>query len=153
MSDYVRGLREKVGNDLLLMPSTHVLLRDDGGRVLLVRHVEGRWQLPGGAIEPGERPSDAARRECLEEAGIEVELGRIIGVYGGEGYEITYANGDRAAWVATYFEGRITAGEPVPSDDETDDVGWFAPDELDALPQTDAARMTLRDLLDGVSYR
>ena len=105
MSDYVRGLREKVGNDLLLMPSTHVLIRDGGGRVLLVRHVEGRWQLPGGAIEPGERPSDAARRECLEEAGIEVELGRLIGVYGGEGYEITYANGDRAAWVATYFEG------------------------------------------------
>ena len=31
--------------------------------------------------------------------------------------------------------------------------GGFAPDELDALPQTDAARMTLRDLLDGVSYR
>lgn len=152
MSDYVRGLRERIGNDLLLMPSTHVLIRDDAGRVLLVRHVEGRWQLPGGAIEPGERPSEAARRECLEEAGVEVELGEILGVYGGPDHQITYENGDRAAWVATLFAGRIAAGEPAPSDDETAEVGWFAPDEIAALPQTEATRRTIRDLLDGVSY-
>jgi 8-oxo-dGTP pyrophosphatase MutT (NUDIX family) len=153
MSDYVRGLREKVGHDLLLMPSTHVLIRDDDGRVLLVQHVEGRWQLPGGAIEPGETPAEAARRECLEEAGIQVELGRIIGVYGGPEFAITYANGDRAAWVATFFAGRIAAGVPAPSDDETIDVGWFALEELGALPQSEATRTTLRDLLDDVSYR
>ena len=153
ISDFVRGLREKVGTDLLFMPSTHVLIRDDEGRILLVRHVEGRWQLPGGAIEPGEHPAEAARRECLEEAGVEVELGRIVGVYGGPEYAVTYANGDRAAWVATIFDGRISAGEPVPSDDETDAVGWFSPEEIEALPQSDATRLTIRDALAGVSYR
>jgi 8-oxo-dGTP pyrophosphatase MutT (NUDIX family) len=51
--------------------------------VLLVRHVEGWWTLPGGAIDPGERPAEAARREALEEASIEIELLAIAGVFGG----------------------------------------------------------------------
>jgi ADP-ribose pyrophosphatase YjhB (NUDIX family) len=153
MSDYVRALREKVGNELLLWPSAHVLVRDGEGRILLVRHVEGRWLLPGGAVEPGEGPGDAARRECREEIGVDVELERIVGVYGGPQHQITYANGDRAAWVLTLFAGRIVAGEPAASDDETTAVGWFHPDELDALPQSDASRATLRDALAGISFR
>ena len=59
MSEYVRGLRERIGHDLLLMPSAHVLIRDGDERILLVRHVEGRWQLPGGAVAPGEGPAEA----------------------------------------------------------------------------------------------
>jgi 8-oxo-dGTP pyrophosphatase MutT (NUDIX family) len=153
MSDYVRALREKVGHDLLFMPSAHVLIRRDDGRILLVKHVEGRWMLPGGAVEPGERPAEAACRECLEEAGIVIEPLRIVGVYGGPEYRVRYANGDEAAWVATIFAARIVEGEPAPSDDETCDVGWFAPDELDALPQSDATRLTLREALSGHSFR
>ena len=49
------------------------------GRYLIGRrekHVPqgGYWEFPGGKIEPGESPSEAARRECLEEAGLEVEV-------------------------------------------------------------------------------
>ncbi len=153
MSPYVRALREKVGNDLLFMPSAHVLVRDRDGRILLVRHVEGRWQLPGGAVDPGEGPGEAARRECREELGIEVEPLRIAGVYGGPEHRVRYANGDEAAWVATVFEARIVTGEPAPSDDEIDAIGWFRPDELGALPQSAATRALLRDLLAGVSFR
>src|SRR6266849_9483421 len=107
MSDYVRALREKVGHDLLFMPSAHVLIRRDDGRILLVRHVEGRWMLPGGAVEPGERPAEAACRECLEEAGIVIDPLWIAGVYGGPEYQVTYTNGDRAAWIVTIFEARL----------------------------------------------
>ncbi|HWX09024.1 MAG TPA: NUDIX domain-containing protein [Gaiellaceae bacterium] len=153
MSDYVRALREKVGHDLLFMPSAHALIRRGDGRILLVKHVEGRWMLPGGAVEPGERPAEAACRECLEEAGIVIEPLRIVGVYGGPEYRVRYANGDEAAWVVTIFEARIVEGEPTPSDDETCDVGWFAPGELDALPQSDATRLTLREALSGQSFR
>jgi NADH pyrophosphatase NudC (nudix superfamily) len=55
--------------------------------------------------------------------------------------------------VATIFEGRVVRGEPAPSDDETMDVGWFRPEEIDALPQSEATRVTIRDALAGVSYR
>jgi ADP-ribose pyrophosphatase YjhB (NUDIX family) len=153
MSDYVRGLRAKIGTDLLLMPSVHVFIRDEEGRILLVRHVEGRWQLPGGAVDPGETPSETARRECREEIGATVEPVRLAGVYGGPEHRIRYANGDDAAWVATVFEGRILAGEPARGDDEVDAVGWFRGDELDELEQSPATRSILADLLTGVAFR
>jgi 8-oxo-dGTP pyrophosphatase MutT (NUDIX family) len=117
-----------------------------------VQHVEGRWQLPGGAIDPGERPAAAMQRECLEEAGITVEPIRIAGVYGGPEYTITYANGDEAGWVVTVFEARIGAGDPSASDDETQAVGWFRPDEIEALELAPSTRETLHCLLVGRDF-
>jgi 8-oxo-dGTP pyrophosphatase MutT (NUDIX family) len=154
MSDYVRALRAKVGTDLLLMPSVHVFIRDGDGRILLVRHVEGRWQLPGGAVDPGETPAETARRECREELGTAVEPVRLAGVYGGPDHRIRYANGDDTAWVATVFEARIVDGEPAaPGDDEVDAVEWFLPEDIDRLEQSPATRSMLADLLAGVSFR
>jgi 8-oxo-dGTP pyrophosphatase MutT (NUDIX family) len=153
MSDYVRGLREQIGHDFMLMPSVAALIRDEDGSILLVQHVEGRWQLPGGAVDPGERPAAAMQRECLEEAGITVEPIRIAGVYSGPEYRITYANGDETGWVVTVFEARIAAGAPSPSDDETQAVGWFRPDELEALAFAPSTRETLRCLLAGIEFR
>jgi 8-oxo-dGTP pyrophosphatase MutT (NUDIX family) len=133
MSDYMRRLREMVGHDYVLVPCAGALIRDEAGRVLLVRHVEGRWQLPGGAVDPDESPAEAARRECLEEASVEIEVGRIVGAFGGPEYRVTYANGDEVGVVSTVFEAEIVAGTPEPGDDETVEVRWFAPGELAAL--------------------
>src|SRR4029077_712095 len=135
------------------MPSVAALIRDDDGRILLVQHVEGRWQLPGGAVDPGEQPAAAMQRECLEEAGIPVEPIRIAGVYGGPEYRITYANGDETGWVVTVFEARLAAVVPLRSDDETQAVGWFRPDELEALAFAPSTRETLRSVLDDVEFR
>lgn len=101
MSPYLRSLRAVVGHDLLLLPTVAVLPRSaDGGSVLLVRELEGgRWMTIGGMVEPGESPEEAARREAQEEAGVEVEVGRLLGAFGGPGYEAVHANGDRAAFV------------------------------------------------------
>ena len=152
MSDYIRGLREKIGTELLFLPSVASFIRDGEGRILLVRHFEGRWMLPGGAVEPGERPADAARRECWEEAGILVEPVRILGVFGGPEYGITYSNGDEAAWVTTIFEARLLEGEPHAHDDETIDAGWFRPEEIDALELAPSMERTLGHLLTGSSF-
>jgi 8-oxo-dGTP pyrophosphatase MutT (NUDIX family) len=152
MSDYVRALRQKIGPDLLFMPSVAAVIRDEDDRILLVQHVEGRWQLPGGAVDPGERPAEAMRRECREEAGIEVEPLRILGVYGGPEFHIRYANGDETGWVVTVFAARIVAGEPAPSDDETQNVGWFHPDEIEELVHSPASREVLRCVLEETSF-
>ena len=51
------------------------------GAVLLSRFARsGRWTLPGGGIDHGERPEDAAVREVLEETGYRITLGRLVGV-------------------------------------------------------------------------
>ena len=55
------------------------------GTILLVRastltEVPGRWFLPGGGVDHGEHPIDALRRELVEETGLEVSVGRQLGV-------------------------------------------------------------------------
>jgi 8-oxo-dGTP pyrophosphatase MutT (NUDIX family) len=146
MSEYVRALRAKIGRDFLLVPSAHVAARDGAGRVLLVQHVEGRWQLPGGAIEPGEDPRVAAARECHEEAGIDVRVGEIVEAFGGAEYRTTYANGDQIGFVTILYRGEIVGGTPTPDHIETQAVGWFALEETAALEMHTATRAMLRAL-------
>jgi 8-oxo-dGTP diphosphatase len=56
-----------------------VIVRD--GAVLLSRFARsGRWTLPGGGIDHGEPPEDAAVREVMEETGYRITLGPLIGV-------------------------------------------------------------------------
>ncbi|HEV2000150.1 MAG TPA: NUDIX domain-containing protein, partial [Xanthobacteraceae bacterium] len=47
-----------------------------GGRVLIARRVNPPqlWSLPGGKVEPGETPKQAATREVREETGVEIEI-------------------------------------------------------------------------------
>ena len=61
-----------------------VILED--GRVLIASRKKGdrfagRWEFPGGKIEPGETPQEALRRELLEEMDIETEIGIPLGVF------------------------------------------------------------------------
>ncbi|CAM5357009.1 ADP-ribose pyrophosphatase [Streptomyces spiroverticillatus] len=60
-----------------------VLFRDEEGRVLMVEpnYREG-WVLPGGTVESdtGETPREGARRETLEEIGLDIEPGRLLAV-------------------------------------------------------------------------
>ncbi len=147
ISPYVRQLRDKVGHDLLLLPSTTVLPRDDAGRLLLVRLIDsGHWATIGGAVEPGERPRDGAVREAEEEAGVMVDLGRILGVFGGPEYRVTYPNGDESAYVVTVFDATIAEGTPRPDGEETSEVGWFAPGDLPLGEMGGLTRALLRDV-------
>jgi 8-oxo-dGTP pyrophosphatase MutT (NUDIX family) len=147
ISPHIRRLREKVGHDLLVLPSVCVLPIDPGGRLLLVQEIETRqWQTIGGAIEPDESPRDAGVREAQEEAGVVVELGRLIDALGGPGFEITYPNGDVVSYVTAVFEATVTSGVPSPDDDETSAVAWWALDNLGQAPMNSFTRLLFRSL-------
>ena len=131
MSGYMRELRKKVGHDLLILPSAAVAIHDEEMRLLLCLHGDKNiWVAPGGLIEPGEQPADAAVRETWEETGLLVEITGILGVYGGGELVIDYANGDKTAYVGTIFRGRITGGNIRPDGEETLDVRYFTRDEI-----------------------
>ncbi len=83
----------------------------------------GRWEFPGGKVEPGESPEAALRREIREELGVEIEVVAPLGT--GASRE-----GGRAIALAVYLC-RLTAGTPRPR--EHDALRWLGPDELGDL--------------------
>ncbi|HEX7492189.1 MAG TPA: NUDIX hydrolase [Candidatus Limnocylindrales bacterium] len=95
----------------------------ESGDVMLIRRgIEpgyGMWAQPGGFLEIDETVRDAAIRETLEETGLQVEPGRIIGLY----------SRVQAAVVVIAFEARIVAGEPIVTH-EALETRPFAPDEI-----------------------
>ena len=128
---FVSELRRKLGNDLLLLPGVAAVVIDDRGRVLLARRSDTRrWAVIGGVVEPGEEPADCCVREVMEETGVRCAVDRLVGVFCTPA--VTYANGNRAQYVVTAFACRAIGGEPRVADDESLEVGYFAPAELPA---------------------
>ena len=148
ISPYIAELRRRIGTSLLLVPTVAVLVRDGDGRILLVRQADsGTWATVGGTIEPDEAPEDAAVREAVEETGLHVRLVRLVGALGGPEYRITYPNGDEAACVPLVYDAVVESGTAEPDGDETTEVGWFAPHELDGLDLNPLNRHLLATVL------
>ena len=127
------------------MPSVSVLPVDEAGRVLLVRHVghDDGWGVLGGAVDVGESPAAAAVREAREQISAGVRLVRLVDVPGGPDFEVSYPNGDRAAYVTAVCEARIITGPPTPGDGELSELAWFPPGQLPGLPLSRFARAVL----------
>ena len=107
IAPHIARLRAVVGHELLLLPSVSLLIRDTDGRILLAKEAgrDDGWGVPGGAVDIGESPAEAAVREAREEIGTDVRLVRLLDVLGGPDYEVSYPNGDLAAYVARRLRG------------------------------------------------
>jgi ADP-ribose pyrophosphatase YjhB (NUDIX family) len=97
------------------------VVRDDQGRLLVIRRGThpslGTWSLPGGRVEPGESPAQAAAREVLEETGLRVTVGELIDTVEVLGYLVH-------DFAATVTGGTLQAG------DDADEVRWCTPEQL-----------------------
>jgi 8-oxo-dGTP pyrophosphatase MutT (NUDIX family) len=95
------------------------------GRVLLLRRaIPFLWDLPGGGIEPGESPEQAAVRECREETGYEIEVERVVGRYL---HPSVHGPGDQ---LTSAFRGRVAGGAPRGIGPETTGLRWCEPGKL-----------------------
>jgi 8-oxo-dGTP diphosphatase len=96
------------------------------------------WELPGGMLDPGESPYDAAVRELAEESGQRADSLDLAGVA-----KIRVAPDDRLEHLAIY-RGRLESPQPFTPNDEMSDAAWWNPtDPFPNLFPIDAARATL----------
>jgi ADP-ribose pyrophosphatase YjhB (NUDIX family) len=149
ISDYVARLRTCVGHDLLILSAAAACIRDEGGRILLLRRADGLWSVPGGGLDPGERLDQAVVREVREETGLEVEPVALIGVYSDPEYTFTYPNGDVAQPITAFFECRVVGGTLRPDMDEIVEACYFGPE--DELPNL--MKCCLAKARDAFAYR
>lgn len=119
--DYLLELRKLVGHRALLMVGVTVFVFDGQGRMLLLKRRDNDcWGPPGGAVEPGEVVEESAKRETLEETGLEIGGLSLFGVFSGEDQFYRYPNGDEVHNVTIVYISHIQGGEVQISAEHTD---------------------------------
>jgi len=114
---------------------------DEGDRVLLSHRRDlDLWNLPGGQVEVGELPNVTVAREVKEETGLDVEMVRLVGVYG---------RTDGKADIVFTFQCRVVGGALTVTD-EADRHEWFSVDDL-PVNTTPKHVARIRDALLGAS--
>lgn len=157
ISPYVAELRKRIGAYRLLLPSVTAIVYGPLGEILLVRQREGNvWSTPGGSVELDESPIDAVVRETWEETGLLVQPTALIGVFGGPGFVVRYANGDETQYVMSVFECSVKSGEVANMTDETTACSFVSETEFRTLEVAPWTREVLplcynrsRDLMIG----
>jgi 8-oxo-dGTP diphosphatase len=112
-----------------------------GGRVLACERsappeVAGRWEFPGGKVEPGETDAEALARECREELGVRVAVGDRVGP------DVPLAHG-RA--VLRVFAVTLLDGDEPRALEHTS-MRWLGADELDSVAWLPADKPIVAEL-------
>lgn len=106
-----------------------VIVREN--RVLLMkranRHGLGSWSTPGGHLDHGESPAECARREVMEEVGLELDEVGFLAITDDRFPE------SRRHYITIWMAGRVDSGEiSILARDEIAELGWF---DLGDLPE------------------
>ena len=115
-------------------PSASVLVRDESGRVLLLRRPDNDlWTIPTGGLKKGETITECGIRECREETGVDIEVTGLVGVFTTPDHVIEYRKGKKVKEVRqpvnVCLHARPIGGE-VTTTDEASAVRWVGPDDL-----------------------
>jgi 8-oxo-dGTP diphosphatase len=117
--------------------SVKIVVRDGAGRCLLLKRSlsskgnPGKWEFPGGKIDPGESFDEALLREVVEETGLTISIQGVAGTAESEA--------PTAKVVYLILEGRVESGQ-VRLSEEHDDYAWVDPRKL---PNMDLAAQFL----------
>ena len=116
----------------------------DNGKVLLIQHLKGHWDIPKGQMEAGETEQETALREVKEETGVDVE---IISDKKST-LEYTVENGNLKEVV--YFIAKKIGGEEKAQETEVSEIRWLAFDEAVEMLTYDNSKELLRKAINSV---
>ena len=125
--------------------SVNIILNDEGEILLMKRSKEcstypDTWGLVGGFIDWGETGKEAAKREAMEEIGVEIEVGDFIGRY------YSTPTPKRGIVVTLPHYSKIVSGTPHPAQpEECSDVKWFKPEEVKDMELAYDHKQILKD--------
>ncbi|MEU5430897.1 NUDIX domain-containing protein [Streptomyces olivoreticuli] len=141
-TDHYDDPRAPAPNSLVVAAAA--VVTDEHGRVLMQRRADsGLWALPGGGMEMTDSLPGAAVREVKEETGLDVEVTGLVGTYTDPRHVIAYSDGEVRRQFAVVFTARIVCGALALSDESTE-LRFVAPHELDALPMHHTQRLRLQ---------
>jgi ADP-ribose pyrophosphatase YjhB (NUDIX family) len=131
-----------------LIPAASAIVVDEASRILLIRRSDNAlWSIPGGAMDVGERIADTAVREVREETGLQVVPETIVGIYPNPRHVIEYADGEVRQQFSICFACRLVGGELATSDESTE-VGFFTPAQIETMPMHESIRLRIRHYLE-----
>ncbi|AWB10555.1 8-oxo-dGTP diphosphatase [Thermodesulfobium acidiphilum] len=125
-----------------------LLIKDN--KILLVKRKcppsIGRWSLPGGVVEKGEKLKDAIKREFLEETSLSVEVIKLLTVY-----EKIDLQEDKIGYhyVILLFLLSLTGGS-LKANDDAREACFFSKNEILKLPLTDGLIEVLKNILEKI---
>jgi 8-oxo-dGTP diphosphatase len=129
--DAVRGRARQLAQAPVVVGAA---ILDPAGRLLVQQRDwpaadAGRWEFPGGRVEPGESEPAAVARECMEELGVRLEVGGRVGP------DLILPSG----WLLRIYSASLTGGQPRAREHRA--VRWVRAAELDGLDWLAADRV------------
>lgn len=141
-TDHYRSPDAPSANSIVVAVTAFV--RDEAGRLLLIRRTDNDlYAIPGGALELGETLTQTVQREVMEETGMAVEVTGLIGVYSDPEHVIEFTDGEVRQEFSICFRADPTGGD-LRTSDESKEVLWVAPADLDALNIHPSIRLRIR---------
>ncbi len=131
-----------------LVVAASAVVTDDNSNILLQRRRDNDlWALPGGGMELTDSLPGTAVREVKEETGLDIEITGLVGTYTDPRHVIAYTDGEVRRQCNICFTARITGGELTISDESTE-LRFIPPAELDTLPMHHTQRLRLQHYLE-----
>ena len=135
----------------LVVPAASAVVTDEYGHLLLAKRTDNNlWTIPGGTMKPGETITESALREVKEETGIDVEVVSLVGIYSNPKHVVEYSDGEVRQQFSVCFACRPIGGELATSD-ETSEVGYFSPDEIEGMEIHPSIRLRIQHFLENRS--
>jgi ADP-ribose pyrophosphatase YjhB (NUDIX family) len=123
----------------------------NNGKILLIKRAfdpgAGKWSIPGGLIEVGEKLSEAGKRETEEETGIKVEILELINVF--DMIDLDDSKKVKYHYVLVDFLAKPVGGKERLSSEVTE-IKWAGWEEAKTMDLTRTARKALEELFGGV---